>query len=68
MELTPILFIGGSSAGAITALHIAYLDSTCKISDYLNNTMITNLQGLEGNSETHAIRQKYMGCLTVQVL
>ena len=44
------IFIGGSSAGAITALHIAYLDSTCKISDYLNNTMITNLEGLEGNS------------------
>ena len=57
------IFIGGSSAGAITALHIAYLDSTCKISDYLNNTMITNLQGLEGNSGNPCYSTKVHGVL-----
>ena len=57
------IFIGGSSAGGITALHIAYLDSTCKISDYLNNTMITNLQGLDGNSGHPCYSTKIHGVL-----
>ena len=57
------IFIGGSSAGGITALHIAYLDSTCKISDYLNNTMITNLQGLDGNSGHPCYSSKVHGVL-----
>jgi len=57
------IFIGGSSAGAITALHIAYLDSTCKISDYLNNTMITDLQGLDGNSGNPCYSTKVHGVL-----
>ena len=30
------IFIGGSSAGAITALHVAYLDKTCEINPYIN--------------------------------
>jgi poly(3-hydroxybutyrate) depolymerase len=44
------IYIGGSSAGAITALHVAYLDSACKISDYLNSATIQALGGLEGAS------------------
>jgi poly(3-hydroxybutyrate) depolymerase len=44
------IYIGGSSAGAITALHVAYLDNECEISDYLTASQITNLGGLEGNS------------------
>jgi poly(3-hydroxybutyrate) depolymerase len=44
------IYIGGSSAGAITALHVAYLDSACKISDYLNSATIQSLGGLEGAS------------------
>jgi poly(3-hydroxybutyrate) depolymerase len=47
---TTKIFIGGSSAGAITSLHVAYLDDACKISDYLNATAISNLGGLEGSS------------------
>jgi poly(3-hydroxybutyrate) depolymerase len=47
---TTKIYIGGSSAGAITALHVAYLDDECKISDYLNGAAITTLGGLEGNS------------------
>jgi para-nitrobenzyl esterase len=47
---TTQIFIGGSSAGAITALHVAYLDDVCEISDYLNSATITSLGGLEGNS------------------
>jgi poly(3-hydroxybutyrate) depolymerase len=44
------IFIGGSSAGAITALHVAYLDNECEIADYLTAAQITSLGGLEGNS------------------
>ena len=44
------IFIGGSSAGAITALHVAYLDQECEISDYLSASVITTLGGLEGTS------------------
>jgi len=44
------IFIGGSSAGAITALHVGYLNNECEISDYLNANTITQLGGLEGSS------------------
>ena len=44
------IYIGGSSAGAITALHVAYLDDVCEISGYLNQTVINQLGGLEGAS------------------
>jgi poly(3-hydroxybutyrate) depolymerase len=47
---TTKIYIGGSSAGAITSLHVAYLDDECKISDYLNGAAITALGGLEGAS------------------
>ena len=47
---TTKIYIGGSSAGAITALHVAYLDDECKISDYLNAGAIAALGGLEGSS------------------
>jgi poly(3-hydroxybutyrate) depolymerase len=44
------VYIGGSSAGAITALHVAYLDDVCKISDYLTPADINGLGGLDGTS------------------
>lgn len=44
------IYIGGSSAGAITALHVAYLDDECEIADYLNASQITSLGGLDGSS------------------
>ncbi len=44
------IFVGGSSAGGITALHLAYLDDECKISDYLNESTISSMGGLEGTS------------------
>jgi hypothetical protein len=44
------IYIGGSSAGAITALHVAYLDNECEIADYLSPQTITQLGGLDGTS------------------
>lgn len=47
---TTNIYIGGSSAGAITALHVAYLTEECELYDYLNETQQNALGGLEGNS------------------
>jgi pimeloyl-ACP methyl ester carboxylesterase len=47
---TNLIYVGGSSAGAITALHVAYLDDVCEISDYLSPATISQLGGLDGNS------------------
>jgi len=44
------IFIGGSSAGAITALHVAYLNDECEFNDYMSSSTLANLGGLEGNS------------------
>tara|TARA_B110000046_G_scaffold185673_1_gene228477 strand:- start:3681 stop:4988 length:1308 start_codon:yes stop_codon:yes gene_type:complete len=44
------IFIGGSSAGAITALHVAYLDDECEIEDYLGQSTIISMGGIEGTS------------------
>lgn len=44
------IFIGGSSAGAITALHVAYLNDPCEFSDYMSASALSSLGGLEGNS------------------
>lgn len=44
------IFIGGSSAGAITALHVAYLNDACEFSAYMSESALANLGGLEGNS------------------
>ena len=44
------IFIGGTSAGAITALHYAYLDRTCEINPYVNQTTLDGIGGLEGIS------------------
>ena len=43
------VFIGGASAGAITALHAAYMDETDSIPDFLAE-IIENNGGFEGNS------------------
>lgn len=44
------IFIGGSSAGAITALHVAYLNDACEFSDYMSTSALASLGGLEGTS------------------
>lgn len=57
------IFIGGSSAGAITALHVAYLDKECEIRDYLNATVIQQLGGLDGNSGNPGYSTRVKGVL-----
>jgi hypothetical protein len=59
------IYIGGSSAGAITALHVAYLDDVCEISGYLNQTVINQLGGLEGASGNPGFSTKTQGVINL---
>lgn len=47
---TTQIFIGGSSAGAITALHAAYFDKECEVSNYMTPAALNSLGGVEGTS------------------
>jgi para-nitrobenzyl esterase len=49
---TTNIFIGGSSAGAITALHYEYLNKTCEVSEtnYISQTTLDQVGGMEGIS------------------
>jgi para-nitrobenzyl esterase len=60
---TNMIFVGGSSAGAITSLHLAYLDQECEVLDYLNQTTINQLGGLEGTSGNPGYSSKVQGVL-----
>jgi hypothetical protein len=60
---TTHIYIGGSSAGAITALHVGYLNEECEISDYLSPSTITQLGGLEGTSGNPGYSTKVHGIL-----
>lgn len=46
------IFIGGSSAGAITALHYAYLNKTCEVTEtqYISQATLDQVGGMEGIS------------------
>ncbi len=46
-----LVFLGGGSAGAITALHVAYMDSLDQLPPYLR-TAVANNGGFEGNTNT----------------
>ncbi len=59
------IFIGGSSAGAITSLHTEYLDRNCEIQPYLNTTQINALGGLTGNSGNPGYSQKVNGVINL---
>jgi poly(3-hydroxybutyrate) depolymerase len=59
------IFIGGSSAGAITCLHLAYLDRSCEINGYVPNAALTSLGGLEGNSGHPCYSSKVNGVINL---
>lgn len=47
---TNVIIVGGSSAGAITALHMAYLDKTCEIEEYISTATLNSMGGMDGTS------------------
>ncbi len=59
------IFVGGSSAGAITALHAAYLDKTCELEYYLTPAAIATLGGIEGNSGHPCYSSKVAGVINL---
>jgi Carboxylesterase family/Secretion system C-terminal sorting domain len=59
------IFIGGSSAGAITALHTAYLNKTCEINPYLDQTALTAIGGLDGYSGNECYSSKVKGVINL---
>ncbi len=59
------IFIGGSSAGAITALHMAYLDKTCEVNYYISPTNLTALGGMDGYSGNQCYSSKVKGVINL---
>lgn len=59
------IFIGGSSAGAITALHTAYLDKSCEINSYIPQTALENYGGIEGYSGNQCYSSKVKGVINL---
>lgn len=62
---TTRIFIGGSSAGAITALHVGYLDQDCEIADYINASNLAALGGMEGTSGNPGYSTKVAGVINL---
>jgi poly(3-hydroxybutyrate) depolymerase len=59
------IFVGGSSAGAITALHLAYLDKTCELNPYIPQAQLTPLGGIDGNSGNACYSEKIKGVINL---
>ncbi len=59
------IFIGGSSAGAITALHVAYLDKTCEINPYINQTTLVASGGIDGASGNQCYSSRVKGVINL---
>jgi hypothetical protein len=62
---TTKIFIGGSSAGAITALHMAYLDKECEVEPYVDLPTINSMGGLEGTSGSPGYSSDVVGVINL---
>lgn len=59
------IFIGGSSAGAITALQTAYLDKSCEINYYVSPTTLSAMGGMDGYSGNQCYSSKVKGVINL---
>ncbi len=59
------IFVGGSSAGAITALHVAYLNKSCEIIPYIGASSYNTLGGIEGFSGNQCYSSKINGVINI---
>jgi len=62
---TNTIFIGGSSAGALTALHMAYLNKSCEINAYINDSILTAMGGMDGYSGNQCYSSKVKGVINL---
>ena len=59
------IFIGGSSAGAITSLHMAYLDKECEIEPYISIATLNAMGGIEGTSGNPGYSTNVVGVINL---
>ncbi len=59
------IFIGGSSAGAVTSLHYAYLNKQCEVNQYLSTATFNALGGMEGLSGNPGYSTKVNGVINL---
>ncbi|MES2566408.1 MAG: T9SS type A sorting domain-containing protein [Bacteroidota bacterium] len=59
------IFIGGSSAGAVTALHYAFLNRQCEVNQYLSTTAFNTLGGFDGLSGNSGYSTKVKGVINL---
>lgn len=59
------IFIGGSSAGAVTALHTVYLNKSCEINPYVAPATLAALGGMEGYSGNQCYSSKVKGVINL---
>ena len=62
---TTRIYIGGSSAGAITALHYAYLDKECEIEEFISLSELNAMGGLEGTSGNPGFSTEVAGVINL---
>ncbi|MCS6896040.1 MAG: alpha/beta hydrolase [Bacteroidia bacterium] len=64
---TARIYVGGSSAGAVTALHAAFLSSTAELSEVpeADTTFISTQGGLEGNSGNPGYSSRFSGVFSL---
>lgn len=60
---TTQIFVAGSSAGALTAFHMAYLDKECELEGFMPAADVTALGGMEGNSGNPGYSTKIKGAI-----
>jgi hypothetical protein len=59
------IFIGGSSAGAVTALHTVYLNKSCEINPYVAPSTLASLGGMDGYSGNQCYSSKVKGVINL---
>jgi len=62
---TTKIYIGGTSAGALTVLHLAYLDQECEILEFLSTSDLTALGGVEGTSGNSGYSTDVQGVISL---
>ena len=62
---TTKIFIGGSSAGAITSLHMAYLDKVCEAEEFIAPATLTSMGGIAGTSGNPAYSSDVAGVINI---
>ncbi len=57
------IFVAGSSAGALTAFHLTYLDKECELEQFMSVSEINAMGGMEGNSGNAGYSSKVKGAI-----